>query len=144
MMPGGRGMNPRMMQQMMKQLGITVDELDEVERVIIETKTKDLVFTKPSVSCMKAQGQATWQVVGEHQELPKGQAGKAGPAGTAVSAAPASKATAPPEAPKPLFTDEDVRMVMQGAGVDRGKATKALEECEGEVAAAIIQLTEET
>jgi nascent polypeptide-associated complex subunit alpha len=146
-MPGGR-MNPRMMQQMMKQLGISVDEIEGVERVIIETTTKDLVFTRPSVSAMKAQGTTTYQVQGEPEVVPKGTSvpvkegvvkrhpGDTG-AGVVVSPKPGE-----PEAPKgPLFSDEDIKLVMQAAGVNRERARKALEEADGEVATAIVKLT---
>jgi nascent polypeptide-associated complex subunit alpha len=148
MIPGGR-MNPKMLQQMMKQLGITVEEIDDVQRVVIETPTRDIVFTKPSVSAMKAQGQTTYQVQGEPQVVPKGQApavkegivhrqpGETG-AGVVVSPKPAGEAATP----TPLYSDEDVKMVMQATGVNREKARKALEDADGEVATAIVSLTE--
>lgn len=143
-------MNPRMLQQMMKQLGINVEDVEGVQRVIIETATKDYVFTKPSVSAMRAQGQTTYQVQGEPQVVPKGQAppvkegivarhpGDTG-AGVVVSPKPGE---AQPAAPRPLFTEEDVKMVMQATGAGRDKARKALEDSEGEVATAIVKLTE--
>jgi len=38
MIPGmGRGTNPRQMKQMMKRLGITTEEIENVEKVIIRT-----------------------------------------------------------------------------------------------------------
>jgi nascent polypeptide-associated complex subunit alpha len=127
MFPGGRGMNPKMLQQMMKQLGIQVEEIEGVERVVIETPTKTYTFTKPSVSAMKAQGQTTYQVQGEPAIAPKGGA-----------VAPADPAQAQPKA---LYTDEDVKMVMQAAGVSKEKARHALDEAHGEVATAIVALT---
>jgi nascent polypeptide-associated complex subunit alpha len=152
MMPGGRGMNPRMMQQMMKQLGISVEEIDDVQRVIIETPTKDIIFTKPSVSAMKAQGQTTYQVQGEPQMFPKGgrvpvkegiverHPAETG-AGVLVSPKPGESGATPAKS-GPLFTEDDVKMVMQAASVNREKARKALEESDGEVATAIVKLTE--
>ncbi|MCA1813112.1 MAG: nascent polypeptide-associated complex protein [Halobacteriales archaeon] len=127
MMPGGRGMNPKMLQQMMKQLGIQVEEIDGVERVVIETPTKTYTFTKPSVSAMKAQGQTTYQVQGEPAITPKGGA-----------TAPGDPAAAQPKA---LYSEEDVKMVMQAAGVSKDKAKQALEEADGEVATAIVALS---
>lgn len=148
-MPGMRGMNPKMLQQMMRQLGITVEEIDDVQRVVIETPTRDIVFTKPSVSAMKAQGQTTYQVQGEPQTFPKGSAPgvKEGmvhrhPADTGAGVVVSPKPGEPAAAAAPLFSDEDVKMVMQAAGVNREKARKALEESEGEVATAIMRLTE--
>lgn len=150
-MPGGRGMNPKMLQQMMKQLGISVEEIDDVERVIIETPTRTILFTKPAVSAMKSQGQTTYQVQGEPQILPKGtqvpikegivarRPGDTG-AGVVVSPKPGQSGATPAKS-GPLFSEEDVKMVMQAAGVGRDKARKALEEAEGEVATAIVKLT---
>jgi nascent polypeptide-associated complex subunit alpha len=153
MMPGGRGMNPRMLQQMMKQLGIQVDEIDGVTRVVIETPTKDYVFTKPAVSAMKSQGQTTYQVQGEPQIVPHGQAppvaegivkrhpGDTG-AGVVVSPKPGERHTpAQSGPPAPLYSEDDVKMVMQAASVNREQARKALEEAEGEVATAIMKLS---
>lgn len=144
-MPGMRGMNPKMLQQMMKQLGIQVEEHDDVTRVIIETPTKDFVFTKPTVSAMKSQGQTTWQVQGEPQVVPKGGAPgvkegmvKRHPGDTGAGVVVSPK---PEAAPGPLYTDEDVKMVMEAAHVSRDKARKALDEAEGEVATAIMRLT---
>ena len=149
MMPGMRGMNPKMVQQMMKQLGITVEDIEGVERVIIETPTKDYVFTAPAVSAMKAQGQTTYQVQGEPRIVPKGGAPniKEGmvhrhPADTGAGVIVSPKPGEKPAPPAALFSDEDVKLVMQGAGVGRDKARKALEESEGEVATAIMKLTE--
>jgi len=65
---GGGGMNPRKMKQMMKQMGIDVEELD-AERVVVETADGDLVFDGPQVTKMDAQGQETYQIVGEPEEV---------------------------------------------------------------------------
>lgn len=134
MMPGGRGMNPKMLQQMMKQLGITVEEIDGVQRVVIETAAKDIVINKASVSAMKSQGQTTYQVTGEAQVVRKGGGAKPG-------APPTAEDVGAPEPEGPLFSDDDVKMVMQAASVSRDQARKALEEADGEVATAIVKLT---
>ena len=60
---GGGGLDSRKMQQMMKQMGIDIDELD-AEEVIIKTADKELVFDNPDVQRMDAQGQETYNVVG--------------------------------------------------------------------------------
>ena len=65
---GGGGLNPRKMKQMMKQMGIDVDELD-ADRVVIETPDDDLVFEAPQVTRMDAQGQQTYQIVGEPEAV---------------------------------------------------------------------------
>lgn len=63
-------MNPRKMKQMMKQMGIDVEELD-AERVVIETADgDDLVFDDAQVTKMDAQGQETYQIVGSPKPSP--------------------------------------------------------------------------
>ena len=41
---GGRGMNPAKMKQMMKQMGIDVKELQDVQEVIIKTADSNIVI----------------------------------------------------------------------------------------------------
>lgn len=129
-MPGGRGFNPKQMNRMMKQLGINVEEVDDVEKVIIRTATKDIIIENASVSIMDAQGQRTFQVVGEPHDAPRGEGGETAPAEPAEPAAPAAP------------TDEDIELVMEQAGVDRDKALEALEKADGEPAQAIMDLLE--
>jgi len=71
MFGGGGGLNPRKMEQMMKQMGIDVDEID-AEEVIIRTADHDLVFTDADVTKMDARGQETYQVIGEPEERERG------------------------------------------------------------------------
>ncbi|MFB6284924.1 MAG: nascent polypeptide-associated complex protein [Halobacteria archaeon] len=65
---GGGGMDSRRMKKMMNQMGIDVEEMDDVEEVVIKTKDKKLVIEQPDVTAMDAQGQTTYQVVGEPKE----------------------------------------------------------------------------
>ena len=62
MMPGR--MNARQLSQMMKRFGINVKNIDNVEKVIIQTDTKEYVFEDAEVTVMEAQGQKTFQVTG--------------------------------------------------------------------------------
>ena len=62
--PGMKGMDPRTMQRMMKQLGIKNEEI-EAERVIIEGKTKKIIIENPSVTAINMQGQKTYTIMGE-------------------------------------------------------------------------------
>lgn len=131
---GGRGgMSAKQLNQMMKQMGITVEEVDNVEEVIIRTATKEYVIPEAEVTIMTAQGTKTYQVVGEATIRPRGAAPPAG-------AAAATAAAAGPAAAK--FSEEDVKLVAQQAGVSLEKARQALEECDGETAEAIVKLTE--
>ncbi len=113
MMPGGMR-NPRQMKRMMKKMGMSTDEIDAT-KVIIETKEKRLVFDNPQVTLMNIQGQSTYQVIGEpKEEALEGSV---------------------------LIPDEDVKLVAERAGVSKEEAKKALEETEGDLAEAIINLS---
>jgi nascent polypeptide-associated complex subunit alpha len=114
MFPGGRGMNPRQLQAQMKRMGINMEELQDVEEVIIRLKTKDIIIRKASVTFINAQGQKSYQVTGDVTEVEK----------------------------KPGIPKEDIMMVAGQAGVTEQEAEKALEECNGEPAEAIVKLIE--
>ncbi len=121
MIPGGR-VNPRQMRQAMKRMGIEQEELDGVEEVIIRTASKDYVIRDANVTAMTAQGQKIWTVVGE--PIVRDRAG----------------AKKPTEGAAPSIPEEDVQLVAEKAGVSEEDARKALEECGGEPAEAIIRL----
>jgi nascent polypeptide-associated complex subunit alpha len=121
---GGGGMNPRKMQQMMKQMGIDVTEMD-AEEVIIRTAEEELVFTDAQVTRMDAQGTETYQVVGEPETRERG-------AGDADAEEAEDKAGAGEAIP-----DEDVQLVVERAGVTPDEAREALAMEDGDLAAAI-------
>ena len=127
---GGGGMNPRKMKQMMKQMGIDVEELD-AERVVVETADGDLVFENPQVTRMNAQGQQTYQIVGDPDEV--ADAGGA----SAVEAADGDVAGDDADDGIP---DEDVALVAERAGVPKPTARETLEAHDGDLAAAIAEL----
>jgi len=114
MFPGGRGMNPRQLQAQMKRMGINMEELQDVEEVIIKLKARDIVIKNASVTCIIAQGQRSYQIAGDVSEVEK----------------------------KPAIPKEDILMVAGQAGVSEQEALKALEECNGEPAEAIVKLIE--
>lgn len=116
-------MNPRQMKQMMKRLGIEQEDLGEVDEVVIKTADKEYVFRGASVTSIVAQGQRIYQVVGEPIVRPRADA----------------KAKEP-DTKAPEIPDEDVQLVAEKAGVSEDDARKALEECGGEPAEAIIRL----
>nr|AIF02412.1 nascent polypeptide-associated complex protein (NACA) [uncultured marine group II/III euryarchaeote KM3_156_D02]AIF08870.1 alpha-NAC related protein (NACA) [uncultured marine group II/III euryarchaeote KM3_33_C12]AIF11929.1 nascent polypeptide-associated complex protein (NACA) [uncultured marine group II/III euryarchaeote KM3_54_A09] len=120
-MPGMGRMNPRMMKKLQKQLKQSTEEIDATE-VIIRTPEKELYFDAPSVTAMDMMGQKSYQVVGEPQERPLGTTD----ADEAAAQIPAG----------------DVALVAAQAGVSEEAALKALRECNGEPAEAIIRLME--
>ena len=126
-------MNPRKMRQMMDQMGIDLTEID-AEEVIIRTEDVEYVFHDADVQRMDAQGQQTYQVVGEPDERPRGEAEpEAGD--DADEAEPAGDDA-------PDVADQDVEIVAQRADVPESEARTALEET-GDLAAAVQRFEEE-
>jgi nascent polypeptide-associated complex subunit alpha len=115
MMPGR--INPRQLNQMMKRMGINVKNIDNVKKVIIQTDTKEYVFDDAEVSLMEAQGQKTWQIIGE-------------PTVRSLQAQQQQEALA-----------DDIKLVMEQTGKSADEARKALKETNGDIAEAILKLT---
>ena len=123
-------MNPRKMKQMMEQMGIDMEDIDAQE-VIIRTPDEELVFDDAEVQLMEAQGQKTYQVVGEPEsrELDSGE-------GSAAAAADDAD-----ESDGDSGVDEDdVELVAMRAGVDEDTAREALEANDGDLADAVDEL----
>jgi nascent polypeptide-associated complex subunit alpha len=127
---GGGGMNPRKMQQMMKQMGIDVTDV-EAEEVVIRTADEEYVFDAPTVQRMDAQGQETFQVVGDYDLRERG--GDAEGEGEAdADADDGAGADAIPAA--------DVEIVATRTGASEADARAALEATDGDLAAAVARL----
>ena len=124
-------MNPRKMRQMMDQMGIDVTEID-AEEVIIRTDDTEYVFHDADVQRMDAQGQQTYQIVGEPDERPRGDEDDADADGGGDTGADDGAAVA----------DQDVEIVAQRADVPESEAREALAET-GDLAAAVQRLQEE-
>ena len=112
MMPGK--INPRQMNQMMRRLGISVKNIDNVEKIIIQTDSKEYIFENAEVSVMEAQGQKTYQIIGN-----------------------------------PIIKErsedtlkEDIKLVMDQTGKSEEEAKKALKESNGDIAEAILKLSQ--
>ncbi len=106
-------LNPKQMKKMMKQMGIEMDEI-EAEEVIIRTKSEELIFKNPSVTKISAKGVETFQVVGSYEVKERIE-----------------------------ISEDDVKLVAEQAGVSLEEARKALMEAKGDIAEALIKLTEE-
>jgi nascent polypeptide-associated complex subunit alpha len=110
------GMNPRKVQQMMKQMGIQQQDIDALE-VIIKTSEKTIIITNPSVAKVNMMGQETFQISGEIHE---------------------QSIDTTPE-----INEDDIQTVMEQAGVNQEKAKEALDKSEGDLAQAIMSLKDE-
>ncbi|GAA0533497.1 nascent polypeptide-associated complex protein [Halorubrum ejinorense] len=126
-------MNPRKMKQMMKQMGIDVEDID-AERVVIETADGDLVFDGAQVTKMDAQGQETYQIVGSPNQVD--DAGVSG----GDAADPALDEGDEDAGDDEGIPEEDIALVAQQAGVSKADAREALEAANGEPARAISNL----
>ena len=109
------GMNPRKMGQMMKKMGIQQVEIDATE-VVIKTAEKNIIISNPQVSKVNMMGQQTYQIVGEEHE-------------EAVDTTP-------------TINEDDIKTVAEQANVSEEKAKEALESAEGDLAKAIMELSE--
>ncbi|MBS3166853.1 nascent polypeptide-associated complex protein [Candidatus Woesearchaeota archaeon] len=105
-----QGINPKMLKQAMKQMGIKQEELDASE-VIIKLKDKNITIAQPSVLKVNMSGQESFQISGNIIETSK-----------------------------ELFTNEDVELVIQQTSCDKKEAVKALEDSRGDIAEAILKL----
>lgn len=121
---GGRGgMSPKKMKGMLKNMGIDIDELENVSEVIIRMPDKEIVITNPSVAIMDSHGTRSYQISGEATER------------TTFSGAQEAAEEPPVEIP-----ESDVQLVAAQTGANLPEAKAALEEAKGDLAAAIMKL----
>ncbi len=118
MFPGGR-MNPKQMQAAMRRMGVSQEEMQDVEEVVIKTRSKEVVFKDAAVMKITMQGQVTYQIVGTPEERERRTAEASGEDGV---------------------PDEDIKLVVSQTGCTVGEAKKALEECDGALAEAILKI----
>ena len=117
-LPLQRRINPREAKRMMKRMGMSMDAVQDVEQVIIKTSSKDIIIEQPEVAILNMQGQRIFQVTG----------------GAITETAPERSAS------KLAVSEEDARLVADQTGKTVEEARKALEECEGDLAKAILLL----
>ena len=134
MFGGGGGLNPRKMKQMMNQMGIDLEDID-AEEVVIRTADEELVFDDADVQRMDAQGQQTYQIVGEPDTRPRSEGGETASAGESDDTESGSSGGSD-------FSEQDVEIDGERAGVPEETARETLEET-GDLAAAVQQLEDE-
>lgn len=110
------GMNPRKMNQMMKQMGIKQVDIPATE-VIIKTEEKEIIITNPSVQRVNMMGQENFQISGDIEERE--------------------------HSTTPEISEEDIKTVMEQANCSEDEAKAALEKSQGDLAEAIMNLTQE-
>jgi len=146
MFPGMRGSNPRQMEAMMRKMGITTEDVDATE-VIIVTKSGKITIKEPNVSIMTVQGQRTYQISG--REVTEGDV-KDKKGKKKKKKGKKKEAIEEPEEPEPEeeevhlpFSHEDVQLVIDQTGCSESKAIKALEKSGGQPAEAILLIMSE-
>jgi nascent polypeptide-associated complex subunit alpha len=113
-----RRINPREAKRMMQRMGLSMDAIPNVEQVMIKTSSKEILIEEPEVAVLEMQGQKIFQVTG----------------GKIMERSPERKA------PAATIPEEDVKLVADQTGKSLEEARKALEECEGDLAKAILLL----
>jgi nascent polypeptide-associated complex subunit alpha len=106
---------------MMKQMGMKMDELGDITRVILQSPKREIVIEGPMVTSINVQGQKMYQVAG----------------GKVTERAPQEAAE---EEKTVEIPEEDVLLVAQQANVSLEKARGTLEAVEGDLARAILML----
>jgi len=109
----------RRAKRMMKQMGMNMEEIPDVERVILQGKDREIVVEDPAVAVITMSGQKVFQVTGGR----------------------VTERALKKEAKMPEVAEEDVQLVAQQAGVSPERAMAALKEAEGDLAKAILILT---
>ena len=106
------GMGPKNLEAMMKKMGIKTENISADEVIIKGEKT--IVIKEPQITLMEIKGQKTFQIIGRIEEVK--EAGK--------------------------VKEEDIELVMEKTGASREKAVEALEKSQGDIAKAILSLTD--
>lgn len=109
--------NPREARRMMQRMGLNMGSMPDVEQVIFKTASKEIIVENPEVAIMEMQGQKIFQVTGER-----------------IVEKAVEKALKIPE--------EDVQLVATQARVSPEQARTALEQTKGDLAQAILLLSQ--
>lgn len=90
--------DPKKMQAVMKQMGLSQENIDAI-RVVIEKDDGKIIINNPSITKIKMQGQESFQISGDIEEVDNEK-----------------------------FSEEDVRTVMEKTGCNEKKARETLED----------------
>ena len=115
-----RRVSPREAKRMMQRMGIGMDEVPDVQQVVFRTSSKEIIIENPEVAVLEMHGQKIFQVTGEK----------------IVEKALEKK----PE--KAVIPEEDVQLVATQARVSPEEARAALEQTKGDLAQAILLLSQ--
>ncbi|HLC87360.1 MAG TPA: nascent polypeptide-associated complex protein [Candidatus Nanoarchaeia archaeon] len=105
--------NPKKMQAVMKQMGISQEDIDASRVIIEKPDNTKIVINSPSVTKINMHGQETFQIAGD------------------ITEESADK-----------FSQEDIETIMEKTGSSEELARQTLEEVDGDLAEAILRLSE--
>ena len=105
-------MDPKKMQAVMKQMGISQDEIPASKVIIERPNNSNIIISNPSITKIKAQGQESFQIAGEISE----------------------------ESTAPELSKEDIKTIAEKTGKSEKEAKAALEKT-GDLAEAILELS---
>ncbi len=129
----GAQFGSRQMRRRMQQQGVEMDQI-EATRVIIEGTEKTLVLEQPEVILMKQAGQEIYQVIGQAEEHNSDaitiMSDHESEGGDVLESTEI----------KPTITENDIMLVATQANVDKKEAEVILNECNGDIAKAILFL----
>ncbi len=111
-----RRISPREARRLMQRMGLTMTPLD-VNEVVLKTKDKEIIIEEPEVAVLEIQGQKMFQISG-------------------------GKMSEKPLERKITIPEEDVQLVAQQANVSLEEARAALEQTNGDLAQAILLLSQ--
>ncbi len=114
-----RKFRPRDLEKMLRSMGVKVQSLDAEEVLIKLRDGSSLRISEPQVSVTKVGGEEIYQVMGRVEKIVEGQ-----------------------KVPEYEPSEEDIALVASQAGVDHETARKALIATKGDLAEAILRLTE--
>jgi nascent polypeptide-associated complex subunit alpha len=112
------GLDPKKMQAMMKQMGISQQEIDASRVIIEKNDNSKIIIENPSVVKVKMHGQESFQITGDIKENEDEDEIEEG------------------------ISDEDIKTVMQKTKCTHDQAKKVLESTNGDLAEAIMELSE--
>lgn len=115
------GVRPQDLEKLLKKLGVTVEEINAVKVTVEVSDGSIMVFESPSAVVIMKQKDLPplLYVVGTYRVERKGG-----------------------EREPPMFTEDDVKLVAEQAGVSLEEARRALEETRGDIALAIVKLSQ--
>ena len=115
-------MDKRAMEAAMRKLGVQQREV-QADEVVIKLKggSTEIVISNPSVTKVTMMGQENFQIAGEFSERPSQSS---------------------PQLLQPLFNEEDVKTVIGQTGCSDAEAKVALAKVNGDLAAAILFISE--